>query len=78
MLEALLNSDDELVRNTATLVQKYKEALEQKLITKVEHDELVADVLDLQRLEKLCSTMEQKAAIRKAVEALKEIAGFVI
>lgn len=77
-MQELVNDSDVLVRNTAELVKRYVEARDQKLITEVEYKELVSNVLDLDRLDKLCATMEQKAAIHKAVETLKEIAGFII
>lgn len=76
-IKELLQSTDVLVRNTAELVQKYTEARDQKLITQTEYVELVNDVLDIGRLEKLCATMEQKAQIHQAVEALKEVASFI-
>jgi hypothetical protein len=73
-----LKDDDEDVRRTAKVLSELTEAYELKSLSKDEYDELVEDLLDMKKIDDLCDTIEKKAKLEKAFNALSEIISTVV
>ena len=73
-----LKDDDENVRRTATVLSELTESYELKALSKEEYDELVEDLLDMEKIDDLCDTIEKKAKLEKAFIALTGIVSKII
>jgi len=72
-----LKDDDEDIKRTAKVLSELTEAYELKSLSKDEYDELVADLLDIEKIDALCDDIEKKAKLEKAFNALSTIVGSV-
>lgn len=73
-----LKDDDMVIKQTAIVIKELTESYESKAISKEEYDELLGDLLDMDQIDDLCDTVEQKAKVEKAFKALISIVGKVI
>lgn len=68
-----MNNTDKEVDRVLTQVQTIKNAFETSAITRAERDELLEDLLDVERIERLATTSEQKAVLKKLVVLLTKL-----
>jgi len=73
-----LKHDEEVVRRVAGVLRELSESLDLKSISKEEYDELVGDLLDMNKIDNLATSIEQKAKLEKAFNALSTIVGSVV
>lgn len=73
-----LNHDEEFIRRIAGVLNELTESLEGKAISKQDYDELVDDLLDMEKIDNLCDTMERKQKAEVAFKALAAIVGKII
>ena len=77
-ISKFLKDDERVIKETATVIKELTESYELNSISKEEYDELLEDLLDMDNIDDLCDTVEQKAKVEKAFKALISIVGKVI
>ena len=78
MIDNLLKDDDTDIRRAAKVISELSEAYELGALSRVEFDELAEDVLDIEKIDTFCNTIERKAKIEKAFTALTTIVSKII
>jgi len=73
-----LKDDDATVRRVSKVLAELTEAFELKSISREEYDELTADILDVGKIDDLATSVEQKAKLEEAFDALASIVGTVV
>lgn len=73
-----LKHDEEVVRRVAGVLKELSESLDLKTISKAEYDELVDDLLDMDKIDNLANSVEQAAKLEQAFKALSGIVGKII
>jgi len=73
-----LKHDDEVVRRVAGVLRELSESLDLKSISQEEYDELVGDLLDMNKIDNFATSIEHKAKLEKAFNALSAIVGSVV
>ena len=66
-----LNHEEEVVRDTAKMLQELVGTYQTRFLKKEEVEELASDLLDMAKIENLSESIERKANIEKAFNALK-------
>jgi hypothetical protein len=74
MFDQFLNSDDAEVASRAQKLQNYATQYKAGQLSKSEYDELCQDVCDLSQIDDLANTVEEKAELQRAFEAMMQIA----
>jgi len=77
-LDEMLQSNDPLIKNAARVLDELNDAVDEKRIKPEEYAELVDDLLDLSKIQKLSIDIERKAKIEEAFIFLRNAAVNVI
>jgi hypothetical protein len=70
----VLNSDDEIAVSYAKRTQYLKEFLTKGAITQREYNELIEDLFDVEKINRLAITVERKAFIAEVIQLLMKVA----
>ncbi len=76
-IDDLLHSNNQAVINTATIAQELKKNLANGSINQEEYEDLADDLLNLDRIDKLASNIQDKADLKKAFDFLKIFLGLL-
>lgn len=74
-LSEFLNHDDENIRGVATIIEEARQGLESGDLTRQQFDEIVEDVLEIDRIDTLADDLERKIMIKQAIDKIKTIIG---
>lgn len=73
-LSKYIRSPDEIITNAAHLTINAMAAFNAKQMTEAEYVDVMHDILDLQKIEKLTNDMQRQNEIEHAFEEMKSIA----
>lgn len=77
-LDEMLQSKDPIIKNAARVLAELNDAVDEKRIKPEEYAELVDDLLDLEKINKLAKSVEHKAELEEAFNMLRSVAVNVI
>lgn len=73
ILNDFLSSDDEHIKKMAQMVSAINIDYEEGRLTKSEYKELIADITDLEKIEKISDDLETVVKVKQAAEAMLKL-----
>lgn len=70
-IQDIVNSNDLEVAQMGAKALQLTNALKEGIITRTEYDELVEDLVDVERIERLAKTVQRKALLNEVFNALR-------